>query len=93
MNYQRTSLEALLKVEPHIGSITYTIYSYIQSKGLDGATDQEIERTTAIDGNSVRPSRGTLVKQGLIFDSGRVRHNKKGNNCIVWVAGSEGMML
>ena len=46
-----------------------------------------------IDGNSVRPSRGTLVKQGLIFDSGRVRHNKKGNNCIVWVAGSEGMML
>ena len=93
MTYQRTSLEALLKVEPHIGSITYTIYSYIQSKGLDGATDQEIERTTAIDGNSVRPSRGTLVKQGLIFDSGLVRHNKKGNNCIVWVAGSEGMML
>ena len=93
MTYQRTSLEALLAVEPHIGSINRAVYSYIESRGLDGATDQEIESTTRIDGNSVRPSRGSLVKQGLVFDSGRTRPNAKGNNCIVWIALDEGMML
>ena len=93
MTYQRTSRSALLAVEPHIGSINRAIYAYIESRGLDGATDQEVEQVTRIDGNSVRPSRGSLVKQGLVFDSGRTRPNAKGNNCIVWVALDEGMML
>ena len=93
MTYQRTSLEALLSVEAHIGSINRTVYAYIESRGVDGATDQEIENVTHIDGNSVRPSRGSLVKQGLVFDSGRTRPNAKGNNCIVWIALDEGMML
>ena len=93
MTYQRTSLAALLFVEPHIGTINRAVYLYIESRGLDGATDQEIEGVTRIDGNSVRPSRGSLVKQGLVFDSGRTRPNAKGNNCIVWIALDEGMML
>ena len=59
MTYQRTSLEALLAVEAHIGSINRTVYAYIESRGVDGATDQEIENVTHIDGNSVRPSRGS----------------------------------
>ena len=93
MTCQRTSLEALLFVEPHIGTINRAVYSFIESRGLDGATDQEVESVTRIDGNSVRPSRGSLVKQGLVFDSGRTRPNAKGNNCIVWIALDEGMML
>ena len=93
MTYQRTSLEALLAVEPHIGSINRAVYSYIESRGLDGATDQEIESVTRIDGNSVRPSRGSLVKMRLVIDSGRTRPNAKGNNCIVWLAVDEGAML
>ena len=93
MTYQRTSLEALLAVEAHIGSINRTVYAYIESRGVDGATDQEVESVTRIDGNSVRPSRGSLVKQGLVFDSGRTRPNAKGNSCIVWIALDEGMML
>ena len=93
MTYQRTSLEALLFVEPHIGTINRAVYSFIESRGLDGATDQEVESVTRIDGNSIRPSRGSLVKQGLVFDSGRTRPNAKGNNCIVWMAVDEGAML
>ena len=93
MSIQRTSLEALLSVEPHIKSINRAVYSYIQHCGLNGATDQEIEAVTRIDGNSVRPSRGALVQKGLVFDSGRTRPNAKGNNCIVWIALEEGMML
>ena len=56
-------------------------------------TDQEIESVTHIDGNSVRPSRGSLVKMRLVIDSGRTRPNAKGNNCIVWIAVDEGAML
>ena len=93
MTYQRTSLEALLSVEAHIGSINRTVYAYIESRGVDGATDQEIENVTHIDGNSVRPSRGLLVKMRLVIDSGRTRPNAKGNNCIVWMAVDEGAML
>ena len=93
MTYQRTSLEALLAVEAHIGSINRTVYAYIESRGVDGATDQEIESVTHIDGNSVRPSRGSLVKMRLVIDSGRTRPNAKGNNCIVWMAVDEGAML
>ena len=93
MTYQRTSLEALLAVEAHIGSINRTVYAYIQSRGVDGAADQEIESVTRIDGNSVRPSRGSLVKMRLVIDSGRTRPNAKGNNCIVWIAVDEGAML
>ena len=93
MTYQRTSLEALLAVEAHIGSINRAVYAYIESRGVDGATDQEIESVTHIDGNSVRPSRGSLVKMRLVIDSGRTRPNAKGNNCIVWMAVDEGAML
>ena len=93
MSIQRTSLEALLKVEPHIGSINRAVYAYIDSCGTDGATDYEIEMNTHIEGNSVRPSRGALVKAGQIMDTGRTRKNHKGNECIVWVAIDEGMML
>ena len=93
MSYQRTSLEALLRVEPHIGSINRAVYAYIESCGLDGATDYEIEMGTHIEGNSIRPSRGALVKAGSITDTGRTRKNHKGNACIVWIAIDEGMML
>ena len=93
MTYQRTSLEALMKVEPHIGTINAEVYSYIVNCGIYGATDQEIETVTHIEGNSVRPSRGALVKKGWISDSGKTRKNDKGNHCIVWVALDEGMLL
>ena len=93
MSIQRTSLDALRKVEPHIGSINRAVYAYIDSCGCDGATDYEIEMNTHIEGNSVRPSRGALVKAGQIMDTGRTRKNHKGNECIVWVAIDEGMML
>ena len=91
--YQRTSLEAKRKIEPQIGSIQHKVYEFIQIQGVHGATDQEIERTLAMDGNTVRPTRGSLVKKGLVFDSGTTRKNNKDNDCIVWVATEEGMLL
>ena len=90
---QRTSIEAKRKIEPQIGSINRKVYEFILSRGVHGATDQEIEATLHLDGNTVRPSRGALVKKGIVSDSGTTRKNIKGNNCIVWRATEEGMLL
>ena len=93
MSLQRTSVEAKRKIEPYIGSINHTVYTFIASCGLVGATDQEIETVTHLEGNTVRPSRGALIKKGLVSNSGRTRKNKNGNECIVWIATEEGMLL
>jgi transcription initiation factor IIE alpha subunit len=69
------------------------VYEFILNQGLRGVTDQEIEHTLGIDGNTVRPTRISLVKDGYIMDTGTTRKNKHDNDCIVWRAVKEGMML
>ena len=90
---QRTSIAAAEKVFPKTGSLRMKIYEFILNQGLYGATDQEIEKTLQIDGNTVRPARISLVKDGYIMDTKTTRKNKHDNDCIVWRAVEEGMML
>lgn len=90
---QRTSVAAALKVLPKTGSLRRKVYEYILNQGLRGATDQEIEKTLQIEGNTVRPTRISLVKDGYIMDTGTTRKNQHDNDCIVWRAVEEGMML
>jgi len=92
-NAQRTSIAAAQKVYPRTGSLRMKVYEFILNQGLRGATDQEIEKTLSIDGNTVRPTRISLVKDGYIMDTGTTRKNKHDNDCIVWRAVEEGMML
>lgn len=88
-----TSRAAAERAYPKSGSIRLKIYEYIIRKELEGATDQEIESSLHIDGNTVRPSRKTLEDDGFIIDSGTTRANKNGNQCIVWRAASINMLL
>lgn len=88
-----TSRAAAERAYPKSGSIRLKIYEYIIRKELEGATDQEIESSLHIDGNTVRPSRKTLEDDGFIIDSGTTRANKNGNQCIVWRAASTDMLL
>ena len=83
---QGTSIAAAMKHYPKSGSTRLKILEFIIGRGFNGATDQEIEYTLHMDGNTVRPSRGILVKHGFIVDSGLTRENKNGNPCIVWKA-------
>jgi hypothetical protein len=92
-NAQRTSIAAAQKVYPRTGSLRMKVYEFILNQGMRGATDQEIEKTLGIDGNTVRPTRISLVKDGYILDTGTTRKNKHDNDCIVWRAVEEGMML
>lgn len=93
MTTQRTSIEAREKIEPKIGTIRRKVYEAILLKGMKGITDQEVEQQLQLDGNTVRPIRGSLVELGLVIDSGTTRPNRKGNQCIVWRHSEEGMML
>ena len=77
-----TSANAALRALPKSGSKRKRVYDFIQR--VDGATDEEIEEELSISGNTVRPTRGSLVKDGFIVDSGIVRLTKAGNPAIVW---------
>ena len=83
---QLTSIKAKKKIQPKIGSITWAVFDLLVARGATGATDQELEALMNMDGNTIRPTRGALVKTGIVKDSGRRRLNAKGNECIVWVA-------
>jgi hypothetical protein len=85
-NAQRTSILAANEIYPKSGTIRRKVYEYFLSRGLRGGTDQEAEVTLGIDGNTIRPSRGSLVKDGWLIDSGTTRPNDKGHACIVWRA-------
>jgi transcription initiation factor IIE alpha subunit len=90
---KQTSLDALEKIAPKVGTIRRKVYEAILLKGLSGMTDYEIEKQLNLEGNTVRPIRGSLVDIGLVIDSGTTRPNAKGNQCIVWRTGENGMML
>lgn len=92
-NAQRTSLLAAEKALPKSGTKRRRVYDYIANRGLLGATDDEIEGALGIDGNTIRPTRGGLVEDGYIINTGTTRKNKHGNECIVWRCANEGMLL
>ena len=77
-----TSANAALRALPKSGSKRKRVYDFINRVG--GATDEEIEQALDISGNTVRPTRGSLVKDGFIVDSGLERLTKAGNPAIVW---------
>jgi hypothetical protein len=81
-----TSIAAQIKVAPRVTTYKALVFNLIHVRGEHGATDQEIQETLMMSGDTVRPTRGKLLKDGLIYDSGKTRKNRNDNDCIVWVA-------
>ena len=79
-----TSASAALRALPKSGSKRKRVYDYLIQSG--GATDEEIEHALNISGNTVRPTRGTLVKDGLVVETHLERPTRSGNMAIVWMA-------
>lgn len=92
-NAQRTSRAAAEGVYPKTGTLRRRVYEYFYSRGLVGATDEEAQDTLHIDGNTLRPTRGSLVKDGYLIDTGTTRKNAKGHDCIVWRCVQGDMLL
>ena len=80
-----TSIQAQIKVSPRMSEIRARVYQFIVDCMERGATDQEMQFALNMSGDTLRPTRGKLLKDGLIYDSGKTRKNANGNDCIVWV--------
>jgi len=79
-----TSALAALRALPKSGSKRRRVYEYLKQSG--GATDEEIERALGISGNTVRPTRGSLVKDKFVYATKLERPTISGNMAIVWKA-------
>ena len=92
-NAKPTSRNAAESVYPKTGSIRLAVYEHLLSKGMRGATDQEMQSALHLSGDTLRPTRKSLENDGLVIDSAAVRKNDRGHDCIVWRVVSQGMLL
>ena len=65
------------------------LMAYMAGRGRYGATLQEAEMDTGINGNTLRPRMLTLRKRGQVVDSGQYRKTLDGNNAVGWVVADE----
>jgi hypothetical protein len=87
-----TSIAAKIKAEPRMGSNRARVNQYIIDQMEVGATDQEIQAALRMSGDTLRPTRLSLLKDGLIYESGKLRKNANGNECIVWMSSNCGQI-
>lgn len=80
-----TSRAAARGIAPSASTLRDQVYGYLRACGLDGATDEQIQRATGLSGDTERPRRIELLKAGRIMDSGRVRATASGQTAVVWV--------
>lgn len=88
-NGTETSLEAAESMKDSAASLRASVYRYILSRGIDGATDEEIQDALGMDGSTQRPRRWELVKSGRVKDSMQTRRTARGRRAVVWIAGAE----
>ncbi len=62
------------------------IYAHLLNCGKDGATDQEIQDTLGMEGNSERPARRQLERDRRVRRTTRWRPTRANRPAIVWVA-------
>lgn len=83
---QPTSEAAARAVEPRSGTQRLTVLELIREAGERGLTDEELSRLTGWSGNTVRPRRGELVRDGWVVASDLRRSTPQGHAAIVWIA-------
>lgn len=73
-------------VEPKIreGSLQRDMLLWFDSSPLMGWTDDELEVQMERSHQSVSATRNTLVRKGLVHNTGMIRKTRSGNDAIVW---------
>ncbi len=80
-----TSRQAAELARPFAAQQQEQVFQAIAQSGANGMTDQEVEDSLGIAGNSVRPRRMALWKAGRVKDSGNLRLTKSGRSAVVWI--------
>jgi hypothetical protein len=81
-----TSLAAAAAIRPTAATMRGQVLAAIVAAGVDGRTDDELQRELGLQGSSQRPRRIELQQAGLIVQSGEVRKTASGRSAVVWVA-------
>lgn len=85
----QTSIEAASRIFSKTETLRQQVFNHIFVMGTTGSTDEEIELSLDIIGNTVRPRRRELQLSGRIKDSGQMRLTLSGRKAIVWVVDSD----
>ena len=81
MKHAETSLAAYLQIQPKLGPLQQTVYTFI--KHNPDLPDKEISEQTGIAINVVTPRRGELEAKGLIKCSG-LKRQRNGYKAKTW---------
>lgn len=88
--HSKTSRASAAASAPKFSSRMLSLLDLFNSKAWDGITDQEGQALTDLSGDSYRPLRVMLTKNGLIEDSGLTRKTEHGRFATVWRITAEG---
>lgn len=84
---QRDARATSRAIEPKMrkGSLQTKMLVHFEAVGDHGATDDEIEELSRLSHQSISACRNTLMRKGLVRDSGIKRKTRYGNDAVVWV--------
>jgi len=80
-----TSRKAAEVIRPCVNSQAAKVWGFIESQGERGATDKEIQSGLQMDGNSQRPRRVWLMRNGFVKPKGAPCEHVVRERSIVWV--------
>lgn len=85
-----TSRAAAIAKLPTAGTDEARVLDVIRALGGYGATDDELEIALCLLHQNASARRRTLVRRGLVKDSGRVRKTRSNRDAVVWIMCAEG---
>lgn len=85
MDHPDTAQRMQDKTVGEAGTLRRAIHQAVKVTKQSGLTDDDLEQMLERSHQSVSGARNTLMKDGLVVDSGRRRKNRYGNDSIVWV--------
>jgi hypothetical protein len=80
-----TSEEAAESMQGCARQLRARVLDYITAHGADGCTDQEIQEGLSMSGDTERPRRWELYREGRIKKTGGTRRSMSNRECDVWV--------
>ena len=81
-----TSVRAAESIAPTAGTLRAEVLAYIAGRGVEGATDEEVQVGLGMNPSTQRPRRVELVNKGKVVDSGQTRATRSGRQAVVWTA-------
>jgi hypothetical protein len=86
VRHSDTSRAAAEAIEDRAPGKQARVLACLLLRGLEGATDEEVQDLLRMSPNTERPRRIELVRMGLCRDAGRSRRTRAGRMATVWVA-------